>query len=234
MSALDALGAAATTATAALAPVVATVTDATREAQELLRDGSTFQWSTVVLLGLVIYVYSVEVERRRWEIVLAGLAFWLMDGFNEMVNSAVLHVTDRSALWTATGDTSYQLLVGLNIEISLLFLISGVAFVKTLPPDRRLKILGVNNRLLLVFLFSALCVFVEVLLEGTGFFHWEYWWWNVPFLPLIVVLGYMTFFGMAAWVYDMGDDRRRQLRVVGGLAAVDVVLLVGFGLLGWL
>jgi hypothetical protein len=222
------------TAASALAPVLATVTDATRAAQEQLRDGSTFQWSTVVLLGLVIYVYSVEVERRRWEMVLAGLAFWLMDGFNELVNSAVLHVSDRSALWTATGDTSYQLLVGLNIEISFLFLISGVAFVKTLPPDRKQKILGINNRLLLVFLFAALCVFVEVLLEGTGSFHWDYWWWNVPFLPLIVVFGYMTFFGVAAWVYDMGDDRRRQLRVVGGLAAFDVVLLVSFGLAGWL
>jgi hypothetical protein len=210
------------------------VTDAAREALEILRDGSTFQWSTVVLLGFVFYVYAVEVERRRWDIVLAGLAFWLMDWFNELVNSAIFHISDRAPLWTVTGDTSYLILIGLSVEISMLFLVSGIVFVKQLPADRRLRILGVPNRLLLVFAFSCLCVLVEIFLESTGYFTWEYWWWNTPFVPLIVVFGYMTFFGIAAWVYDMGANRRRQLRVVGTLAAVNLALGVGLGLAGWI
>jgi hypothetical protein len=214
--------------------VLAAITDAAREAQEILRDGRTFEWSTVTLLGLVVYVYAVEVERRRWDIILAGLGFWFMDWFNELVNSAILHISDRAPLWTVTGDTSYLILIGLNIEISLLFLVSGVAFVKTLPPDRSLRILGVPNRWLLVFAFALFCVIVELFLESTGYFTWEYWWWNTPFIPLIVVFGYMTFFAVAAWIYDMGDDRRRQIRVVATLAAVDVVLAVAFGLAGWL
>jgi len=65
----------------------------------MLRDGSTFEWSTVALLGFAIYVYAVEVERRRFDIVLAGLAFWLMDWFNELANSAVLHATGTSAIF---------------------------------------------------------------------------------------------------------------------------------------
>ena len=210
------------------------ITDAAQEALEILRDGSTFQWSTVALLGLVAYVYSVEVERRRWDIVFAGLAFWFMDWFNELVNSAIFHASDRAPLWTVTGDTSYLILIGLNIEISFLFLVSGIVFVKQLPEDRALRILGVPNRLALVFAFSLLCVVVELFLESTGYFTWEYWWWNTHFIPLIVVFGYMTFFGIAAWVYDMGDDRRRQVRVVGGLAAIDAVLAVALGLAGWL
>jgi hypothetical protein len=214
--------------------VLAEITDAAREAQEILRDGSTFEWSTVTLLGLVIYVYAVEVERRRWDIILAGLGFWFMDWFNELVNSAIFHISDRAPLWTVTGDTSYLILIGLNVEISLLFLVSGVAFVKTLPPERSMRILGVPNRWLLVFAFALFCVIVELFLESTGYFTWEYWWWNTPFIPLIVIFGYMTFFAIAAWIYDMGDDRGRQLRVVGGLAAVDVVLAVAFGLAGWL
>ena len=214
--------------------MLAAITDAAREAQEILRDGRTFEWSTVTLLGLVVYVYAVEVERRRWDIILAGLGFWFMDWFNELVNSAILHISDRAPLWTVTGDTSYLILIGLNIEISLLFLVSGVAFVKTLPPDRSLRILGVPNRWLLVFAFALFCVIVELFLESTGYFTWEYWWWNTPFIPLIVVFGYMTFFAVAAWIYDMGDDRRRQIRVVATLAAVDVVLAVAFGLAGWL
>lgn len=216
------------------AAVLGAVTDATRQAQEILRDGSTFQWATVTLLALVIYVYSVEVERRRWDIVLAGLAFSMMDLFNEIANSVVLHASGRSALWTVTGDTSFLIFIGFTVEIAFLFLITGVCFVKQLPEDRRLKLLGLPNRLVLVFAFSLLCVLIEVLLTRTGYFHWEYWWWNFPFIPLIVVFGYMTFFGIAAYVYDMGRDHRRQVRVVGSMAAVNVVCLVVFGLLGWL
>lgn len=214
--------------------LVLAVTEATEVAQGILRDTSNFQWATVTLLGLVTWVYSVEIERRRWDVVLAGVAFWLMDGFNELVNSAILHVTDRSALWTVTGDTSYLILIGYTIEISFLFAISGIAFVKQLPPDPRQRLLGLPNRLVWVVAMALFCVFVEVLLHETGFFHWEYWWWNVPFLPLIVVFGYMTFFAIAAWVYDMGTDHRRQLKVVGTLAAIDLVLLIGFGAAGWL
>ena len=213
---------------------LAAYTDFTHEALKILRDGDTFQWSTVALLGFAIYVYAVEVERGRFDIVLAGLAFWLMDWFNELINSAVLHGSDRAALWTVTGDTSYLILIGLTVEISLLFFVSGVVFVKQLPADRSLRILGLPNRLFLVLAFSCLCVGIELLLNGIGVFHWEYWWWNKPFVPLIVIFGYATFFGIAAWVYDMGQDRRRQLRVVGTLAAIDVAFGAGLGLAGWL
>jgi hypothetical protein len=210
------------------------VTDATRAAEAILRDPTQFQWSTLAFIGLASYVYSVEVERRRWDIILAGLAFWLMDWFNEIMNSVILHASGRSALWTVTGHTRDQILVGLTIEITLLFLISGVVFVKQLPPDRHQRVLGVNNRLVWITGSSALCVAVELFLHETGFFVWEYWWWNWPCVPLILVFGYMTFFAVAAWVYDMGTDHRRQLKVVGTIAAVDVVLAVVFGAVGWL
>ena len=179
-------------------------------------------------------MYSVEIERRRWDVILAGLAFSLMDLFNEIANSVVLHATGRSALWTVTGNTSYLILIGFSIEIALLFLVSGVAFVKQLPPDRHARILGIPNRWFLGFASALFCVAVEIFLHSTGSFHWEYWWWNVPFVPLIVVFGYMTFFAIAAWVYDMGTDHRRQLRVVGTLGAIDVAGLVVFGAMGWL
>jgi len=213
---------------------LAAVPDFVRAAERMLRDGDTFQWSTVALLGLAVYVYAVEVERRRFDVVLAGVAFWLMDWFNELANSAIYHASGEAPLWTVTGHTSYLILIGLTIEISLLFLVAGPAFVKQLPADPRARILGLPNRPLLVFAFSCVCVLVEVLLNAIDVFHWHYWWWNVPFVPLIVVFGYMTFFGIAAWVYDMGEDRRRQLRVVGALAAVDAAAGVGLGLAGWL
>jgi hypothetical protein len=86
----------------------------------------------------------------------------------------------------------------------------------------------------MVLAFSIFAVLVEVLLHAAGVFHWEYWWWNVPNVTLIVLLGYATFFGAAAWVYDT-RSRLRQLQIVGTIAAVDVVLILLFGpILEWI
>jgi hypothetical protein len=211
-----------------------TVTDFTREAQELLRDPSRFKWYTVALLAFVLYVYSVEVERGRWDIVLAGAALWLVDWFNEVVNALVLHFTDRAAIWTVTGDTSYLILIGLTIEISFMFAIAGIVFVKMLPADPRMRVLGVPNRLGLAFLFSCFCVFAEILLHATDYFHWEYWWWNEKFPPLIVIFGYFTFFVTAAYVYDLRDTAK-QVRAVGALAALVAAMILVFGpILEWI
>ncbi len=214
-----------------LAPAI---TDVTQEALRQLRDPDTFHWSTVTLLGLVTYVYAVEIERRNWSAVLAGLAFFGVDWINEVVNALVLHFTDRAPIWATTGETSYKILVGLNIEISLLFFISGIVFVKQLPPDPATRILGIPNRVFLVLAFSCFCVFVEVLLWAADVFHWEYWWWNFPNVTLIVLLGYATFFGAAAYVYDM-RERSRQIRFVAALAAIDITLILLFGpILDWI
>lgn len=204
------------------------------QALHALRDPTAFSWTTIPLLGFVIYVYAVEIERRNWGMVLAGLAFWLMDWVNEIVNALVLHFTGYAPIWTATGRTSFQVLIGLNIEISLLFFIAGIAFCKQLPPDPKTRVLGIPNRWLMVLGFSCFSVFVEVLLNRTGYFNWAYWWWNVPNVGLIIVFGYGTFYAIAAWVFDM---RRMadQLRVVGVLGAVVGVGLITFGpLLGWI
>jgi hypothetical protein len=214
--------------------MLANLTAPTLIARSMLRDASHFGWSTIMFLAIVVYIYTVEVEHRRWAVVLAGLALWLMDWFNELVNSAVLHLTDHAALWTVTGHTSYLILIGLSVEISLFFAILGIIFVKVLPPDPRQRYLGVPNRIVFVVGFSLVSVGVEVVLHAFGVLHWAYWWWNVPFIPMIVIFGYATFFAVAAWVFDMGANHRKQLMVVGGIAAVDAVLALGFGIAGWL
>jgi hypothetical protein len=210
------------------------VTDFTVQAQHLLRDEHQFKWYVVTLLTLVIYVYAVEVERRRWDIVLAGLAFWLADWINEIINSLILHFSDRAALWTVTGDTAYLILIGLTIEISLMFAISGVIYAKSLPDDPKAKLLGMPNRLTIGLGFSLFATFVEVLLHGTGYFHWEYWWWNFPCVPLIVIFGYLWFFLITGYVYDRPDNRSR-LRIVGAMAAIVTVSILLFGvILEWI
>jgi hypothetical protein len=213
----------------------ATVTEFTREAQELLRDPEQFKWYAVTLLVLVLYAYSVEVERRRWDVVLAGVAFWLADWINEIANSLILHFTDRAALWTVTGDTAYLVLIGLTVEISLMFAVGGIVYAKVLPADRSVRILGVPNRLAIGLGFSIFAVLVELLLNRTGYFHWEYWWWGTGIgIPMIVFFGYLWFYLVAAYVHDLPDDRAR-LRVVGAMAALVAASLVVFGpILEWI
>ncbi len=206
----------------------------TREAQQLLRAPGLFDWSTVTLLALTVYVYTVEAERGNWSVVLAGLAFWLMDWANEIINALVLHFNGNAALWTVTGRSSFVILIGLTVEISLFFAINGVVFAKLLPADRSLRILGLPTRWALAIALSLVSVGVELLLHADGVFHWYYWWWNVASFPVIVVFGYLTFYVVSFTVYYT-PRRARQLQIVGGLAALDLVAGLLFGpLLGWI
>ena len=157
-----------------------------------------------------------------------------MDWANEIVNALVLHFNGNAALWTVTGSTSYLILIGLTVEISLFFAINGVIFAKVLPADRSLRILGVPNRWAIAIALSLVSVGVELLLHADGVFHWYYWWWNVATFPVIVVFGYLTFYVVAFTVYDM-PKRSTQIKTVAGLATLDALGIIVFGvILGWI
>ena len=214
--------------------LLATRTDFTLQALRQVRDPHLFKWYAVTLLALVFYVYANEVERGRWDVIAAGLAVWLADWFNEIVNALVLQASNRAALWTTTGPTAYQILIGLNVEIMFMFALAGIVYVKLLPPDRATRILGMPNRLAVGLGLSIVSVAVELFLHAAGVFHWEYWWWNTPFVLLIILFGYLWFFLYAAWVYDAPTARKRWTRI-GGLAAVDLAMGLVFGVgFGWL
>jgi hypothetical protein len=214
--------------------LLAARTDFTLRALRQVRDPHLFKWYAIPLLAFVVYAYATEVERSRWDAVAAGVAVWLADWFNEIVNAIVLHGTDRAALWTTTGPTAYQFLVGLNVEIMFMFALAGIVYAKLLPADRKTRILGLPNRFALALGLSITSVAVELFLHATGTFHWEYWWWNVASFPIIILFGYLWFYLYAAWVYDAPSPRARWTRV-GGLAAIDLAMGLVFGVgLGWL
>ncbi len=75
---------------------------------------------------------------------------------------------------------------------------------------------------------AAFCVFVEVLLNAVGALTWEYPWWNVGAPWLIFVFGYLTFFLVSFWVFDL-PRLRQKLTVVGVIFAVDLAALLVFG-----
>ncbi|MBC7227151.1 MAG: hypothetical protein H5T61_07955 [Thermoflexales bacterium] len=209
-------------------------TDSALKALAILRDGNQFQWYVIPLFALVVYVYAVEVERKNWNLVFAGLAFWGMDWFNEIWNALVFHFTNYAPVWGAPGKTAFLILIGLNIEICFMFAIAGIGFGKMLPADKKARVLGIPNRLLIAVLGSAFCVFVEVLLNRIGALTWEYPWWNARAPWLIFLIGYLPFFLVSFWVHDM-EDIRKQARVLGVIYGVDIVSILVFGvLLGWI
>jgi len=204
------------------------------QAQSVLRDPSHFQWYVIPLLLLVFNAYAREAADKRWAVVLGGIAFWLMDWINEIWNGLLFHFSGFAPAWGTPGGSAYVILIGLNIEITFMFALMGLGFVSVLPADRKLKILGINNRWFLASGFSVLCVLVEYMLNHIGALTWEWRGWNrgAPFL--IWLLGYMPFFVVAFWVYDM-PSLKRQIATVGSIAGLVIAGLGIFGgVLGWI
>jgi len=209
-------------------------TESARQALSILRDGGQFQWYVIPLLAVVLYLYAVEVERRNWNLVFAGLALWGMDWFNEIWNGLVFHFTQYAPVWGAPGKTAYLILIGLNIEICFMFAVAGIVVAKLLPRDRSLRILGLPNRFFIAVVASLFCVVVELLLNAVDALTWDYSWWNARAPWLIIVFGYLHFFVVAFWVHDMPTVRRKAA-TVGGIFAVDAVALALFaGVLDWI
>ncbi|ANP52423.1 hypothetical protein J2Z21_008355 [Streptomyces griseochromogenes] len=208
------------------------MTDHARAAVEHLRDSTNFHWYVIPLLLFVLYVYAVEVERRNWNVVFAGLALWGADWFNEIWNSLVFHFSGRAPVWGASGDSAYQILIGLNIEICFMFAVMGIAAAKLLPPPGT-RILGLPNRPVLIALNSVASVGVELLLNRAGVLTWDWPWWQAGFPFLIFLIGYVPFFTACFLVHDMAAVRTKAV-TVGALLGIDVAALAVFGTLGWL
>jgi hypothetical protein len=210
------------------------MTEYTRQALSILRDPATLEWYVIPLLALLFYIYTIEVQKRDWSIVLAGLAFWGMDWINEIWNSLVLHFNGYAPVWGAPAKTAYLILAGLNIEITFMFAISGIIWCKMLPADTGKKILGLPNRLFFAVVGSIFCVIIEIILNAAGMLTWEYPWWSTSAPWLIFLIGYLPFFLMAFWVYDM-KTLKSKLFTVGILWAVIVTSLVVFSpILHWI
>lgn len=210
------------------------LTESASQALAILRDPSQFQWYVVPLLLIVIYIYNVEFGKKNWSIFFAGLALWGMDWFNEIWNALVFHFTQYAPVWGAPGETAYLILIGLNIEITLMFAIMGIAAAYTLPKDKTLKILGLPNRIIYAAGYSIAAVIIEIILNAAGALIWDYSWWSISAPWLIFLIGYLPFFLVSFWVYDMESVRKKAI-TVGTILGFDLLCLIIFaGFLGWI
>lgn len=209
------------------------MTPAATQSLAHLRDPSTFQWYVIPFLLVVLYLYADNLAARRFNVVLGALAFWLMDWVNEIWNGLLAHFSQFAPAWGTPGPSAFQIFIGLNIEISFMFALMGLYAMRLLPEDRHQRILGIDNRLFLAVTNSIACVGVEIVLNRIGALSWDWRYWSTGAPWLVFLIGYLPFYLVGYWVHDL-PDRRRQLMVVGGLAAGVLSAGVGFGALGWI
>ena len=208
--------------------------ESAKQAMLILRQPTNFQWYVIPILMLVLYVYANEVEKRNWNVVFAGLAFWGMDWFNEIWNGLVFDFTNYAPLWGAPSATAFSILIGLNIEITLMFAIAGIVCAKMLPANPSAKILGVPNRAFFAVLLSILFVCVEEILHGIGVLTWEYSWWNTTAPWLVFLIGYLPFLVVSFWVHDT-PSLKRKIGITATIFSIDAVGLLLFGvILHWI
>jgi hypothetical protein len=203
--------------------------EATQAALSILRSGEPFQWYVMTLFALVLYVYFNEISKKNWKGVAAGLSLYMVHWLFEIANALIQHFSGH-ALWTVPKGTAFLLLVGVGIELSLMFSIAGLVMSKLALEDPKTKILGINNRLVFAVGNAAFAGFLEIFLAKTPVFVWVYPWWGA--LPVFILV-YIPFFLAAFYVYDWKPAV--QVKFIGGLFAINAALMIVFaGILKWI
>jgi len=203
--------------------------EATTQALAILRSGENFQWYVIPLLAAVMYIYLNEISNKNWKGVATGLALYMTHWFFEILNALIQHFSGH-ALWTVPTGTAFLLLVGVGVELSLMFSVAGLILSKLLPADPKVKLLGINNRLVFAVANAAFFAIFEIFLAKTPAFVWVYSWWGA--IPVFVTV-YIPFFLAAFYCYDWKPAVQR--RFIGGLAALNAGMLVVFaGILRWI
>ncbi len=203
--------------------------EVTDQALSILRRWDLLHGFDITLIVLVLYVHFNEVSKKNWNGVAAAMSLYMLHWFVEIINALIQHFSGH-ALWTVPGNTTFLIMVGVGIEISLMFSIAGLVASKQLLDDAKAKILGINNRLFVALVNAALFSLAEIPLTMSPHFAWVYPWWGA--FPVFITV-YIPFFCAATFSYDW--PRERQKKFIGTLGAINLAMLILFGgVLGWI
>ncbi len=195
------------------------------KALSILRDWSNFQWILIPLLLVVLYIYAQEYKKKNWNGIAAGLTYMLLDISGEVGNSLFFYVTQYAPLWATPGGTSFQVLIGLNIELLFMFSLMGLVTSKLIPEQKDKKYHGVNNRIIAAGVFAVFSLLIEISLNVIGALTWDYWFWSA-WCPL-VIFGYFSFFLITFRIHDI-EDTSKKFKLVGIIAMISLIPLVVF------
>lgn len=201
---------------------------ATQDALDILRSGDLFDLSVIFMLVVVLYIYFNEFNKKNYNTIAAGLTLYMIHWFVEIINGVVQSVLGH-ALWTVPAGTSYLILIGLGIELNLMFAIAGVAQSKLLPEDPKEPMFKIGRyavpKPLAIGIGNALIAsIIEIFLIFTQSFVWVWEWWNAVTVFIFV---YIPFFVVSAYSYYWNPKKQRNFLVIS--AIVNLVLGIIFG-----
>ena len=204
--------------------------EVTDKALQILRKGDHFHWYIIPIFSFVLYIYYNEYAAKNYRGIASGLCLYAIHWFFEILNALIQHFSGH-ALWTIPGGTAYLLLIGVGIEISLMFSVAGLISSKALLADKSEKIWGMNNRFVIAVGNAAFCSIIEIfLIKETNVFAWVYPWWGA--FPVFITV-YIPFFVPAMYCYDW--EVSKQKKFIGSIFILDIALLFLFGyLLKWI
>ncbi|MBR2591665.1 MAG: hypothetical protein IKD62_01710, partial [Oscillospiraceae bacterium] len=94
--------------------------DASKALVEAIRVRSTdnFNWTFILILAVVFYVYWTEVRNRNREVIVAGFSLYGVHWLYEICNAVIGHFFGYP-LWSVSNEsTTFILLVGVCWELS--------------------------------------------------------------------------------------------------------------------
>ena len=201
-----------------------------------VRSTANFNWTFIFILAVVFYVYWTEINKKNYDVVVAGLALYGVHWFYEICNAIIGHVWGYP-LWTVSNQsTTFILLIGVCWELSMMFALAGIISFKMLPEDRSKRYFtadgtkkGISCKLVGAIEMALLFALFESFLAGTenGSFLWVYKWWGV--IPVFITT-YIPFFLASNYVPDM-KNRKKFLIVLWGLDALLLAILIPLGII---
>ena len=214
-----------------------TFSENTQSALTILRNPElTMKWYIVPIFVILLYVINKELHEKNYKIVLGGLALWGVDIFNEIWNSMICFISGYAPVWGTpanVGGTAWLLMIGYNIEISIMFLFMGMMACHMLPEDRHAKILGINNRIFYAVVLTTTAVIVECFLNYCGVLTWEWAFWQRSCPWVLWLIGYLPFFSAAFYVHDRPTIKQSVI-AVGTILGFDALLIIVCAIFGWI
>lgn len=203
----------------------------------VVRSTENFNWTFIFILAVVFYVYWSEIHKKRYDVVVAGLALYGVHWLYEIGNAIIAKISGYP-LWAVSNDsTTFILLIGVCWELSMMFSLAGIISFKMLPEDRSKRYFAKNGRrgisckLVGAIEMALLFALFESFLAGTSnhSFIWVYKWWGV--IPVFFTT-YIPFFLASNYVPDMKPKNKKIFLIVEwGLVALLLAILIPLGVI---
>ena len=216
--------------------------DGSQESMDLIRrivvrSTENFNWTFIFILSVVFYVYWSEIHKKRYDVVVAGLALYGVHWLYEIANAIIAKIFGYP-LWAVSNEsTTFILLIGVCWELSMMFSLAGIISFKMLPQDRNKryfakgKFKGISCKLVGAIEMALLFALFESFLAATSnnSFIWVYKWWGV--IPVFITT-YVPFFLASNYVPDM-DPKKRKIFLIAewSLVALLLIILIPLGVI---